>query len=50
MNTLTAPFEAAAPAPSAAAGSSDFFRYHGLWSPGVRLFRNLRFMTKALIV
>ncbi len=29
---------------------SDFFRYHGVWAPGVRLFRNLRFRTKAMIV
>jgi methyl-accepting chemotaxis protein len=33
-----------------ASGAAEFFRYHGAWSPGVRLFRNLRFRTKALIV
>jgi methyl-accepting chemotaxis protein len=50
MNTMTVPLDAAALAPQPAAHGSDFFRYHGVWSPGVRLFRNLRFMTKALIV
>lgn len=30
--------------------SSGFFRYHGIWAPGVRAFRNLRFATKALII
>jgi methyl-accepting chemotaxis protein len=27
-----------------------FFSYHGVWAPGVRLFRHLRFASKALIV
>ena len=27
-----------------------FFAHHGLWAPGVRLFRQLRFATKALII
>lgn len=27
-----------------------FFAYHGLWAPGVRLFRQLRFAWKALII
>ncbi len=27
-----------------------FFAYHGIWAPGVRLFRRLRFLPKALIV
>jgi methyl-accepting chemotaxis protein len=27
-----------------------FFGYHGIWSPGVRLFRQLRFSAKALII
>ena len=50
MNTLTAPLDVAALSKHAAPHGSDFFRYHGVWSPGVRLFRNLRFMTKALVV
>ena len=27
-----------------------FFEYHGIWAPGVRAFRQLRFNTKALII
>jgi methyl-accepting chemotaxis protein len=27
-----------------------FFAYHGVWAPGVRLFRRLRFSAKALII
>lgn len=29
---------------------AGFFAYHGAWAPGVRLFRNLRFAAKALII
>ncbi|RUP28428.1 MAG: chemotaxis protein [Curvibacter sp.] len=29
---------------------SGFFAYHGVWAPGVRLFRKLRFASKALII
>ena len=29
---------------------SGFFAYHGLWAPGVRLFRNLQFASKAVII
>ncbi len=39
---------AAPPAPARPA--EGFFAYHGPWAPGVRLFRNLRFGTKALII
>ena len=28
----------------------EFFRYHGVWAPGVRLFRLLRFRTKATLI
>jgi methyl-accepting chemotaxis protein len=28
----------------------DFFRYHGVWSPGVRLFRRCQFAAKAAII
>ena len=31
-------------------GLSSFFRYHGVWAPGVRLFRRVGFGTKALFV
>ncbi len=29
---------------------SGFFAHHGLWAPGVRLFRQLRFSAKAMII
>lgn len=29
---------------------SEFFRYHGLWAPGVRLFRCIGFRTKLLVI
>jgi methyl-accepting chemotaxis protein len=29
---------------------SGFFAYHGIWAPGVRLFRTLGFSTKASII
>jgi methyl-accepting chemotaxis protein len=29
---------------------SEFFRYHGLWAPGVRLFRAVGFRSKAIII
>jgi methyl-accepting chemotaxis protein len=40
------------PAPSADSLPADegFFAYHGIWAPGVRLFRQLGFQAKALIV
>jgi len=31
-------------------GVPEFFRYHGLWAPGVRLFRAIGFTAKALII
>ena len=31
-------------------GPLAFFRYHGLWAPGVRLFRRIGFGTKALLL
>ena len=33
-----------------ATDGGDFFRYHGVWAPGVRLFRNVKFRTKAWII
>lgn len=30
--------------------SGGFFAYHGIWAPGVRLFRQLRFHAKATII
>ncbi|MDP1901809.1 MAG: methyl-accepting chemotaxis protein [Rubrivivax sp.] len=29
---------------------SEFFRYHGIWSPGVRLFRAIGFRAKAFVI
>jgi len=31
-------------------GDKGFFAYHGAWAPGVRLFRSLRFASKAFII
>jgi methyl-accepting chemotaxis protein len=31
-------------------GRSGFFAFHGPWAPGVRLFRNLSFRSKALVI
>ena len=28
----------------------EFFRYHGLWAPGVRLFRRIGFRSKAIVL
>ena len=32
------------------ADGSGFFQYHGIWAPGVRAFRHMRFMSKAAII
>ncbi len=36
--------------PEARGGLSEFFRYHGVWAPGVRLFRRIGFKAKAAII
>ena len=36
--------------PPSAASDGGFFAHHGLWAPGVRLFRRLRFRSKALLI
>ncbi|MDZ7652647.1 MAG: methyl-accepting chemotaxis protein [Burkholderiaceae bacterium] len=36
--------------PDTAPAAGDFFRYHGAWAPGVRLFRSVSFRAKALII
>ncbi|HMO47927.1 MAG TPA: methyl-accepting chemotaxis protein [Rubrivivax sp.] len=40
------------PAPAAAAtpARGGFFAHHGIWAPGVRLFRGMNFAAKALII
>jgi len=30
--------------------ANNFFAYHGIWAPGIRMFRRVRFPTKALIL
>jgi methyl-accepting chemotaxis protein len=30
--------------------SKGFFAYHGIWAPGVRLFRRLAFAPKAILI
>ncbi len=45
--TLTGATPVSRHTPPADAG---FFAYHGIWAPGVRLFRALRFNAKALII
>jgi methyl-accepting chemotaxis protein len=39
-----------APATAGRSGISEFFRYHGFWAPGVRLFRAINFHAKAAII
>lgn len=43
----SAPAVRRAPARVSAGG---FFTHHGIWAPGVRLFRNLRFASKAMVI
>ncbi len=38
------------PAPGARNPLSEFFRYHGIWAPGIRLFRALGFRSKAMVI
>ena len=42
--------QVSAPASSSHNDASGFFEHHGVWAPGVRAFRHLRFMTKASII
>ena len=57
MNHSTQP-PAPSPAPSAVPDASppqrgsltDFFRYHGIWAPGVRLFRRVSFSVKSALI
>jgi methyl-accepting chemotaxis protein len=40
-----------AASPAAGVGAlGEFFRYHGVWAPGVRLFRAIGFRAKALVI
>jgi methyl-accepting chemotaxis protein len=42
--------EKSAPGAAAHLPAGGFFEHHGVWAPGVRLFRALQFKTKALII
>jgi methyl-accepting chemotaxis protein len=42
--------EAMQPRPGRANPLVEFFRYHGMWAPGVRLFRAVGFRAKALAI
>ena len=44
------PLEGARMLPQAPTGLMGFFRYHGVWAPGVRLFRAIGFRTKAVVI
>ena len=44
--TLTTPHRPLDTRPS----DAGFFTHHGIWAPGVRLFRSLRFAAKAIII
>jgi methyl-accepting chemotaxis protein len=48
MSTTT--IKAAAASQATPDARTEFFRYHGLWSPGVRLFRNIHFRSKAWVI
>jgi methyl-accepting chemotaxis protein len=44
------PISGAPPTPEQRPPRRGFFAHHGIWAPGVRLFRELRFTSKALII
>jgi methyl-accepting chemotaxis protein len=52
MSSLSpaAPGFAAHAAEKAATETGGFFAYHGVWSPGIRLFRQIKFRAKALTI
>ena len=37
-------------APPSSGGLAEFFRYHGGWAPGIRLFRRIGFRAQALLI
>ncbi|MEY4753173.1 MAG: hypothetical protein RJA44_848 [Pseudomonadota bacterium] len=41
---------ATASAIASGSGLNEFFRYHGPWAPGIRLFRSIGFRAKALLI
>ena len=50
MSAIPLPSATASATSHSAAGDGGFFAHHGLWAPGVRLFRALRFASKAAII
>ncbi len=51
MSQLQQTIVAAAPRlPARSDNNTGFFAHHGVWAPGVRLFRRLHFAAKALII
>ena len=50
MTATLASGAAAAPSARPAGADTGFFAHHGIWAPGVRLFRALRFSAKAVII
>jgi methyl-accepting chemotaxis protein len=49
-NTSAATANAMSTARAESDGLGSFFRYHGIWAPGVRMFRRLGFANKALCI
>jgi methyl-accepting chemotaxis protein len=50
-DTLSASLDVSGGAVSRTGGGlSEYFRYHGVWAPGIRLFRAVGFRSKALII
>jgi len=45
-----APRDAVALPAARGLGLREFFRYHGIWAPGVRMFRAIGFSSKAAII
>ncbi len=50
MTAYLAPAAAQQPPTRSDPADAGFFAHHGLWAPGVRLFRRLRFSAKAVII
>ncbi len=48
--TMTASPHGSGPTQARTDSRGGFFAYHGIWAPGVRLFRSLNFAAKALII
>lgn len=50
MSSIATPTALAPVRPPSPERVSGFFAHHGLWAPGVRLFRRLNFASKALVI